>query len=66
MRAIELKCDVERPPAAVFGALTDFSILRKWRALESLRVSPDGPIQPGSRLYTSVRGPSGRIDSRMK
>src|SRR6266545_1427983 len=59
MQQIEITYDVERPPAQVFAFLTDFSQLRRWRTLESMRVEPDGPIRVGSRLYTTVKGPVG-------
>jgi hypothetical protein len=57
MQRIEITYDVERPPAQVFAFLTDFSQLRRWRTLESLRVEPEGPLRVGSRLFTTVRGP---------
>jgi polyketide cyclase/dehydrase/lipid transport protein len=54
---IDLYHDVLRPPDEVFAALIDFSRLTSWRTLESLRVEPEGPVQPGTRLYTTVKGP---------
>jgi hypothetical protein len=57
MRTIEVIYHVPAPPD-VFERLTDFAQLTRWRSLESLRLEPDGPLQVGTRIYTTVKGPS--------
>jgi hypothetical protein len=57
MRCIDIAYDVAADPDVVFAFLTDFSRLREWRSLESMRTEPDGPLCIGSRLWSTVRGP---------
>jgi uncharacterized protein YndB with AHSA1/START domain len=57
MQTIDIAYDVARPPDEVFAYLVGFSRLRDWRTLASLRLEPDGPLQVGTRISTSVKGP---------
>ena len=57
LKAIELSYSVEAPADVVFARLTDFSQLTRWRSLASLRLEPDGPLQVGTRINTTVKGP---------
>lgn len=56
MQRIDIDYDVSRTPDEVFAYLTDFTQLARWRSLDELRVEPDGPLQPGSMLFTRVKG----------
>ena len=61
LKAIELSYYVDAPADAVLARLTDFSQLTGWRSLESLRLEPDGPLQVGKCIDTTVKGPGQTI-----
>lgn len=61
MREIQVEYDIDRPADEVFARLVDARRMTEWRTLESLRVEPDGPLQPGTRLHSVVKGPTGRM-----
>jgi uncharacterized protein YndB with AHSA1/START domain len=56
MNRIQIDYDIERSPEDVFGFLTDFNQLKRWRTMENFQLEPAGTARVGTRLHSKVKG----------